>query len=161
VRSIAVYDPVAFGVLHGASDQEGLTDLARTEQNTVFLDDARGGGEEWFEAFVDYWNAPGAWKAMPPAMRASFLKVGRKVYGEVRSLVADRTPASAYAQVTARALLMTGETSPASAKRVAVHLASALPDAHAEVVAGAGHMGPITHARDVNARIEAHLRAAT
>jgi pimeloyl-ACP methyl ester carboxylesterase len=160
VTSLAVYDPVVFGVLYGADDQEGLADLARAAKNPVFLDDARGGSEDWLEAFIDYWNSPGAWKTLPPPMRASFLKVGRKVYGEVRSLMNDRTPASANATLGAPALLLTGETSPTAVRRITVQLASALPNAHVEVVAGAGHMGPITHANDVNALIEAHLRGA-
>lgn len=160
VRSVAVYDPVVFGVLHGANDAEGLADIARAEQHPVFLDEARGGNEEWFEAFVDYWNSPGAWKAMPAPMRGSFLKVGRKVYGEVRSLMEDRTPATAYAVVRAPVLVLTGESSPTSVRRITVQLASALPSATTEIVAGAGHMGPITHGNDVNVAIERHIRSA-
>jgi pimeloyl-ACP methyl ester carboxylesterase len=53
VRSLAVYDPTAFGVLHGAEDAEGLADLERARARPVFLDDTRGGGAEWYEAFVD------------------------------------------------------------------------------------------------------------
>jgi pimeloyl-ACP methyl ester carboxylesterase len=160
VRSLTVYDPVAFGVLHGAADEEGLADLARAGQNPVFLDDERGGQEPWFEAFVDYWNGPGSWLALPPPARASFLKVGRKVYGEVRSLLEDRTPATAYAHLRAPALLLTGEHSPAAARRVVALLAAALPSARLESVAGAGHMGPISQATEVNAQIERHIAAA-
>jgi pimeloyl-ACP methyl ester carboxylesterase len=160
VRSVAVFDPVAFGVLYGADDHEGLADLARAAANPVFLDDARGGGEEWLEAFVDYWSGPGAWKALPPPMRASFQKVGRKVYGEVTSLMADRTPAPSYAQLGVPLLLLTGERSPASVRRITTLLAAAVPSSRVEVVAGAGHMGPVTHANDVNALVEAHLASA-
>lgn len=159
VRSIAVYDPVVFGVLYGASDSEGLADLARASENPVFLDEARGGGEEWLEAFVDYWSGPGAWKALPPPTRASFRKVGRKVYGEVTSLMVDRTPANAYAALGGgKALLLTGERSPVSVRRITVLLEEAIAGAVVEVVEGAGHMGPITHADAVNAVIERHLR---
>ena len=161
VRSLAVYDPVAFGVLYDAHDEEGLADLGRAAEHPVFLDDEQGGNEAWFEAFVDYWNGTGAWKALPQPARDSFLRVGRKVYGEVRSLMNDRTPKAGYAELTMPALLLSGERSPAAARRVEAQLASALPAARLETIAGAGHMGPITHAGEVNALIQAHLEAAS
>ena len=160
VRSLSVFDPVAFGVLYDPPDEVGLSDLERSARNEVFFDDARGGGPEWFEAFVDYWNGPGAWKAMPAPAQAGFLKVGRKVYGEVRSLLGDRTPASAYASIRAPALLLTGERSPPAAGRVVARLASALPSSTVLTVSGAGHMGPLTHGAQINDAIASHIARA-
>jgi pimeloyl-ACP methyl ester carboxylesterase len=160
VRSLAVYDPVAFGVLHDAADEGGLADLARPAANGAFVDDTTGGDEAWFEAFVDYWNGPGSWRALPPASRSAFLRVGRKVYLEVRSLLADRTPRAAYAAVTAPTLLLGGERSPLAARQVVSLLATAIPRATARFVEGAGHMGPISHAGAVNEAIAAHIAAS-
>jgi len=161
VRSLTLYDPVAFGVLHAAGDAEGLADLARAESNPVFTDPALGGSDTWFEAFVDYWNGPGAWRGLAEGARAEFLRVGRKVYYEVRSLMTDRTPASAYAVVVAPTLLLTGEKSPPVARRVQEHLARTIPHATLQVVEGAGHMGPITHAPLVNDAIARHIASVT
>ena len=144
VRSIAVYDPVAFGVLHGDNDVAGLADLARAADDPVFLDDERGGSDDWFTAFVDYWNGVGAWRAMQPAARDAFLRVGRKVFREVSSLMTDRTPADAYDVVKAPALVLAGERSPLAAQRVGALLALGFANGRLEVVAGAGHMGPPT-----------------
>jgi pimeloyl-ACP methyl ester carboxylesterase len=161
VRSLTVYDPVAFGVLRAAEDAEGLRDLARAEGSPLFTDAERGGDDGWFEVFVDYWNGAGAWRALAPAARESFLRVGRKVFHEVCSLMKDRTPASAYAVVDASALLLGGEQSPAAARRVVALLAEALPRARAQTVAGAGHMGPLTHAAIVNEMIAGHITGAS
>lgn len=160
VSSLALYDPVAFGVLYASRDEAGLADLARATDTSVFLDDARGGDEAWFEAFVDYWNGPGSWRALPGAAQASFLEVGRKVYLEVRSLLADRTPPEAYACIPAPTLLVGGERTPVAAQRVIAHLAAAMPRARTQRVAGAGHMGPISHAAEVNALVAEHIAAA-
>lgn len=157
VRSLAVYDPTAFGVLHGAEDAEGLADLERARKQPVFLDDARGGGDEWYEAFVDYWNGPGTWRALTAAARAQYLRTGRKVYLEARSLLSERTPAAAYATITAPTLLLGGERSPVAARRVVALLAAAIPGARSQLVSGAGHMGPISQAEEVNRRIAQHL----
>ena len=110
VRSVAVYDPVTFGVLHRAGDAEGLADLARAEEQPVFSDDTRGGGEAWMEAFIDYWSGSGSWRALPEPSRQAFLRVGRKVYLEVRSLMQDRTAAGEYAHVPGPALLLHGRS---------------------------------------------------
>lgn len=160
IRSLAAYDPVAFGVLYAAGDAEGLANLDEVGRQPVFTDHARGGGEAWFTAFVDYWNGPGAWAALAPAARESFLRVGRKVFLEVSSLMSDRTPASAYAAVQAPALFLAGERSPAAARRVVALLSGGFPHARALTVEGAGHMGPITHADTVNAAIAGHIAAA-
>lgn len=161
VRSLALYDPVAFGVLHDASDQEGLDDLMRVGRHPVFFDPERGGGDEWFEAFVDYWNGEGAWRGMTESGRASFLRAGRKVFHEVRSLSNDRTRASAYATFSAPVLLLGGEKSPAAARRVVAILSEAFPRGRRLTVSGAGHMGPLTHATMVNEAIVAHIASAS
>jgi len=97
---------------------------------------------------------------MPEPGRAAFLEVGRKVYREVRSIVADRTPASAYAGITLPVLLLNGGASPLPERRVMARLAEALPGAQAVTFAKAGHMGPLTHAADVNDAIAHHLAFA-
>ena len=159
VRSVVVYDPTAFGVLHSSRDAAGLADLRRPEANPVFSDEARGGGSAWFEAFVDYWNGPGSWRALSGEAQAAFLAIGRKVYREARSLLAERTPADAYSAITAPTLLLGGERSPIAARRVIEHLAAAIPGARARVVHGAGHMGPISHAAEVNELVAGHVVA--
>jgi pimeloyl-ACP methyl ester carboxylesterase len=157
VLSLSLYDPVAFGVLYDPPDAVGLANLESARDNPVFTDDARGGSAEWLEVFVDYWNGKGAWKTLPAPARSAFEKVGRKVYYEVRSLEGDRTNASAYSGIHARTLLLTGEHTPAAARGVIARLASALPNAERLEISGAGHMGPITHAAEVNAAIQRNI----
>jgi pimeloyl-ACP methyl ester carboxylesterase len=152
VRSLVLYDPVAFGILQHEPDVDALLDDA-----TALVDDDIGGTEAWFERFVDWWNGAGTWESLPEPARAPFLRVGRKVYLEVKSLVADRTAAPAYAAIRAPTLLLTGERTPAAERRVVQRLASAIPDARIVEIANAGHMGPITHADVVNEAIIRHI----
>lgn len=145
VRSVVVYDPVAFGVLAARPDGE------------LPFDDKTGGDEAWFRIFVEWWNGEGAWDSLPAPSRAQFLKVGRKVYFEVKSLVYDETPASAYASFAGPALVLNGSRTPAPAQRVGALVAEALPKGERSLVEGAGHMGPLTHASEVNDVIASHL----
>jgi pimeloyl-ACP methyl ester carboxylesterase len=161
IRSLAAYDPVAFGVLMEPRDEEGLADLHRAGRNPVFTDARVGGTDAWFEVFVDYWNGKGAWRAMSDSGRESFLRVGRKVFLEVMSLIRDHTPGTAYAGIDAPALFLGGELSPPAARRVVALLAKAFPNGRLVTVPGAGHMGPLTHGAVVNAAIVAHIASTS
>ena len=156
VRSLALYEPPAWGVLREPEDHEALAELAALERDGL-VDDAAGGAEPWLRGFVDFWNGAGAWDRMPEPGRAAFLEVGRKLYREVRSIVADRTPASAYASITLPTLLLSGAVSPLPERRVMARLAEAIPRAQSVTFEKAGHMGPLTHAADVNDAIAHHL----
>jgi pimeloyl-ACP methyl ester carboxylesterase len=157
VRSLALYEPVAFGVLRDAGDAEGLADLDAVNRKGALRDDATGGDEAWLEAFVDYWSGAGAWRALPPQARAGFLAVGRKTFEEVRSLVDDRTPRTAFAGILAPTLLLSGGRSPVAARHVSAILAETMPHATLTTLEDAGHMGPLTHAERVNALVAEFL----
>ncbi|MFO0667655.1 MAG: alpha/beta hydrolase [Polyangiaceae bacterium] len=160
IRSLSLYDPVAFGVLHASGDAIGLADLDRAASNPVFNDRAQCGTDAWFEVFVDYWNGKGSWRALPKPTREGFLRIGQKVFFEVYSLMQDRTPAAAYAHLRVPTLLLTGDHSPPAAHRVVELLAEAM-HGRSVFIRGAGHMGPITHGLTVNAHIVSFLDELT
>ncbi|MBI2395198.1 MAG: alpha/beta hydrolase [Deltaproteobacteria bacterium] len=156
VRSIAAYEPVAWGVAR--PDPLVRADLAQFGDR--FFTPEYGGTSDWYRQFVDYWNGPGTWDAMPPEQRDAFLAVGRKVSAEVRRLCFDPTPADAYREIAAPTLILSGARSPAAERRVCEILVETMPRAELVTIAGAGHMGPLTHADEVNRRIAAHVRAS-
>lgn len=160
IRSLAVYEPVAFGVLHEPPDPDGAADLASLDHDGAFLADEGGGNEAWLERFVDYWSGPGAWQTVSGHTRDAFLRSGRKVFQEVRSIMADRTPGAAYRVIEAPVLLLDGAESTRAAHRVCDRLLAALPRARRITFPDTGHMGPLTDARAVNDAIVAHLEDA-
>lgn len=155
VKSIAAYEPVAFGILDEVDDADARAALSLVKR--TWDPDASGTDETWLAAFVDWWNGNGAWSRLPEETRAAMRSVGWKVFQEVLSLAADRTNRATYATITAPTLLLGGSLSPLTERRVVENLASALPHASAQFFDGVGHMGPITHARVVNEAIEKHL----
>lgn len=152
VRSLALYEPVAFGVL-GDADAEVRARLALPAYHA----DEAGVDEAWLEAFVDWWNGSGAWAALAEPTRAGFRRVAWKVHQEVASLTADTTDRARYATITAPTLLLGGARTPLTEQRTLQRLAEALPHARLELFPEMGHMGPITHADVVNAAIVAHV----
>jgi pimeloyl-ACP methyl ester carboxylesterase len=155
VASLALFEPVALGVLDAPEDQD-----ARALLGSVKLDFDPSAPDPWLAQFVDWWNGAGAWASLAPEARAGFRAVGWKLFQEVRSLVADTTTSAAYASVTAPTLLLGGERSPLSERRVLERLAQSLPRARLQFFPEMGHMGPISRADIVNAAIAEHLRGA-
>jgi pimeloyl-ACP methyl ester carboxylesterase len=156
VRSIAVYEPVAFSVLDPAGDAEAVASLRGFPP---YAPDAAGVDDAWLERFVDWWNGAGTWAALPTDTKQGFRQVGWKVSEEVRSLVDDMTDRATYARIEAPTLLLGGSRSPLAARRVLDILAATLPHAHLHRFDGLGHMAPITHATTVNAAIVGHITA--
>jgi len=157
VRSIAAYDPVAFGILDEIEDADARAGLTTVKQ--TWDPDPSGVDEAWLAAFIEWWNGPGAWTRLPEETRAAFRTVGWKVFQEVITLAADRTTRTTYATIAAPTLILGGAKSPLTERRVVEKLGATLPHARAQLLPDAGHMGPITHATLVNTAIAEHLRA--
>jgi pimeloyl-ACP methyl ester carboxylesterase len=151
VVGLALYEPVLFSLILRGDDEAGCEILAT---GFAIRDDALAGRVPRAAArFVDYWSGAGAWDAMDARRRDGVcLRMG-KVAQEFGALFADTLPLAAYARLTMPVLVLEGETTPAPPRAVARSLLRVLPDATHVRVAGAGHMGPITHAEVVNEEI--------
>ncbi len=158
VRSIAAFDPVAFGILDETKDADARVALGVVKR--VWEPDASGADEPWLRAFIEWWNGPGAWERLNDETRAAFRAVGWKVFQEVMTLAADPTDRATYATIGVPALFLGGALSPLTERRVVENLAAALPRAKAHFFPGVGHMGPISHAAAVNEAIAAHIDAS-
>lgn len=156
VRSIAAYEPVAFGILDEEKDADARSalDLVKREWHPG----PNGADEEWLRSFVGWWNGAEAWDRLNEETRASFRAVGWKLFQEVMTLATDTTGRAAYAAITVPALLLGGADSPLTERRVLENLGAALPHATLHFFPGVGHMGPISHAPLVNDAILAHLQ---
>ena len=177
VRSLALFEPVAFGVLHPEEDAAAIAELERLE---IELRRAGAGpglhaahpdplppGEgkraeriAWLRAFVDFWMGEGWFGLLKPSVRDAYVSVAHVMRGQVEIVSRDQTPLQAYRAIRAPALLMSGEKSPLPARRVCVRFAQGLPDARRVELAGAGHMAPIINSGEVNAELTAHLDRA-
>ena len=154
VRSVCVYEPVAFGVLRSEGDDEAIATLPSTTGPWPSTDAEI---EAWLEGFVAYWNGPGAWHTLPEPMRATFRATAPKVISELLTLGEDRTPLEAYTTLAMPVLLLGSERSTLAADRVLDLLERTIPNVRRVRITGAGHMGPITHAAQVNAEIASFL----
>jgi pimeloyl-ACP methyl ester carboxylesterase len=153
LASLVLYEPVLFSVLLEHAPQSA----AAREIMAVRDDTAHLGPEAVAERFIDYWMGAGTWKETPESRRASLTAAVRTMKPEWHSAFNEPTPLEAFAALDVPALLMTGTASTAAARAVARLAGGVLPRVRVEEIEGLGHMAPVTHPGEINARIERFL----
>ena len=160
VRSLTLYEPVAFGVIHAMSPGDAtLTEIEATAKTVAVAVEA-GDLEGASRKFVDYWSGVGSWDAMGAQQRESVRARIATIPRHFEALFAARWAARPLGSLTMPTLLMHGSQTRAPARRVADLVAQAdLPRLRRHEVANAGHLGPMTHEALVNTAIVDHLQA--
>lgn len=162
VASLALYEPSAFHLLGelgpaGFAGREEVIAVARAVSHGVVSGDYHAAAGR----FVDYWNGAGAWAGLTADARGALLRWLPKAPLDFRALLLERTPLVAYRRLAIPTLILCGEHAREPSRLIAEALARVTPGARLSMVAGAGHMGPFTHAAEVNDLIAAHLEAAS
>jgi len=150
IASMVLYEPTAFHLLRqlgdrGTAPYAEITGVARSVCQGVVTGDYRGA----VAGFVDYWNGPGAWNALRPAVQSALIRWAPKGPLDFRALIDDPTPADAYRRLAFPVLILRGQHAPSPTRTIAEGLTELLPASRLVVIAGAGHMGPLTHAGEV------------
>jgi len=158
IASMALYEPSAFHLLPqlgrpGAEAYAEIKDVARRVSEGVMNGDYRGA----VAGFVDYWNGRGSWNAMRPTAQDALIRWAPKGPLDFRALMYEPTPAKAYRELNVPVLIMRGELAPRPTRVIAEGLQDLLPAVRLLVIAGAGHMGPLTHAHEVSTKIMRHI----
>jgi len=157
VRSLTLYEPVVFGMLRrsapGDAALEEIEDIAASVASLVRagnLDDAA-------RVFVGYWGGPRAWAALGQEQRRVVAARMPAVPQHFDALFAARWDRRVLQRLRMPVLLMQGSATRASAARVSDLLGAALPQAQRVELAGAGHLGPLTHGDTVVRWMLTHL----
>jgi pimeloyl-ACP methyl ester carboxylesterase len=158
IASMVLYEPGAFHLLRqmherGAAAHAEIAGLARNVGQGLLTGDYRRA----IAGFVDYWNGPGAWRMMRPAVQEALLRWAPKGPLDFQASFNEPTPSSAYSALKCPILILRGEHSPRASCVVSECLAELLPNSRFAVVPGAGHMGPISHASEICALIVQHI----
>jgi pimeloyl-ACP methyl ester carboxylesterase len=160
IASMSLYEPTAFHLLRqmgqtGATAFAEINGLARHIRHCIATGDHRAG----VASFVDYWNRPGTWKAMRPAAQNRLMRWAPKAPLDFQALIDDATPVKAYKTLNFPVVILRGEYAPLPTRVISERLIEILPRGRLKTIAGAGHMGPLTHASEVSRLIARHISA--
>jgi pimeloyl-ACP methyl ester carboxylesterase len=162
LRSLSLFEPVAFHLLRtgDALDEAALREISQAA-TVVAQAQADGDSAAGAAYFVDYWSGHGTWAALAPARRDAMASRVGKVVLDFQAVFREPACAREFERLAVPTLLMQGERSPLSARRVSRLLSRTLPAPRTAIFRGAGHMAPLTHRDEVNEQIVAHLAACS
>ena len=160
LRSLSLYEPVAFHLLRtgDALDEAALREITQAAGG-VAQAHAAGNPATGAARFIDYWSGPGTWAGMSTARQEAMASRVGKVMLDFQALFREPACVRDFERLDVPTLLLQGDRSPLSARRVARLLSRALPSLRLDTVRGAGHMAPMTHRDIVNEHIVAYLAA--
>jgi pimeloyl-ACP methyl ester carboxylesterase len=153
-RSLALYEPVLFAAAR-ADGFDPAGSFAAFEQAL-----AAGEPAEAARRFTGLWGSGEPWEALPERQRTALAQRIQLIPAGNPALHEDRAGLLAPGRleaVAAPVLFLEGAASPPVISAINGALARRLPKASRETIAGAGHMGPITHPDAVAAAIRRHL----
>ena len=156
VRSLALFEPVYFGLLNDAGHTGFQANQAQEAPFEVAI--ARGDMMGAAEAFLTRWGLPGEWEAMPQQAREVMASRMWVIPAQSPGIIEDgtiRVRLDAVAQVKCPTLVMHGSKSPAIMAAITDVVSGAIPGGKGDVLEGAGHMLPITHHVDCAKRLRA------
>lgn len=159
VRSLTLYEPVAFGLLAARGDGEPgwqeIADVAATLGAALERGDDFGAAR----GFCAYWQGRDVWPELDVAQQLRIADAMPTVRRHFEALFAAQWTDRQLAALRMPVQLICGSATRTSARRAAQALAARLPQARLEWLAGAGHMAPITEPGRVNPRILESLGA--
>lgn len=156
VASLSLYEPAAFHLLRSAGTAgvralQELSDLARTIRRAL----AEGRPDAGARRFVTYWGDAAAWAGLSEPARTRIAATLDQGLAGFTALTSEAP--GTHAEISCDVLLIHGKTSTNPARLAGEHLASMLSACRCAEIAGAAHMGPLTHPGDVSAVIASHL----
>jgi pimeloyl-ACP methyl ester carboxylesterase len=156
VRTLSLIEPQCYPLLREAGDAP-LFEQHESGFNLFCAAHAQGEPERGWRHFVDYFSGGGFWDRLRPEIRASFVAASPIERWAV--LFSNPTTIDDLRRVQVPTLVLYGEGTTVPERRMCEIIADATPRATLGVVPAAGHMSPITHPKDVAARIAGHLSA--
>jgi lipase len=143
VDSLAVIEPEAYGLLR-TQDADAYTQICGLRDR--WRAHVRAG--RWYEAFeefVDFYNGPGSFARWPPPRREAFLAV-QKAREDLWDVLFDGPlTLDTLARVTAPVHVIEGSQTSAVDHAICDIVRRHMPHAQHTLIAGAGHMIPLTH----------------
>jgi lipase len=147
--ALVLYEPIVLSLLDPA-DAEDAAALAwdaaciTDYRSAIDAGEPEAGVRRFIEAYGDL-----PWDALPDAARAGLVSRADALLAEAEATNRAVLPPHAIARISLPVLVIHGTCSPTILDRMVRRIAALIPSAEVLSISDAGHMGPVTHARDV------------
>jgi lipase len=161
VRSLTLIEPAAFRLLTGGDPTDAVLGTEIAEVARSIRAEAQAGlRAEATARFIDYWTGPGAFSRSSARLQDFALAALDRVIDNFAALAAPGLTRMALERIGCPTLVVAGLETPLPALRTAEIVAETIPGARFELVAGAGHMLPLTDPHLVDPMIARALAQA-
>ena len=161
-KSLTIIEPAVFHLLRDSacSADRKLNGEIEAMAGAVSAAAACGDNEGGMARFIDFWNGPNTWSQTSPRLKTMLRdQIGQAVNNFVAGYN-ETWLLSEAAQISCPTLAIMGMQSVPLAQRVTEMLAETIPGARLNLIAGAGHMAPLTDPHIVDPLLSAHIRQA-
>jgi pimeloyl-ACP methyl ester carboxylesterase len=160
VRSLTLIEPVLPTLLKENAADRRLHDLFAQLASNVSHDLWRGMSVEAVERFMTYWHGSAAAEPMSAEVKLRMIEHIDKLAYDFAAALSEENVTAAATGIKVPTLLFSGGLSPYMTQRIVGRLASLIDGAEMHHLPSAGHMLPLTHARQINQQIVAHVARA-
>ncbi len=160
VRSLSLFEPVLMAISREDAPDLHQWNSAHMDEINAHID--AGNPAMGARLFLRVWGDGRPWDTLPEELQKVATRLIPFIGASQPALSDDNAGLiPRLGQINVPCVLMDGGQSPALMKTVQDGLAARIPTARRVTLATAGHMGPITHARDVAAEIRKTLAEAS
>lgn len=159
VRSLTLIEPVLPAILLEDDADRPLYELFARECAYICSPLWSGERDLALQRFLTFWHGSKYWGSVSPNKKAAFLVRANKLAGEYAAVFGEEDMGEAVRRLTVPTLLFSGGASPRYTQQLVKRLASIMQNGRHIHMPAAGHLLPITHASEVNAKILQHIDA--
>jgi pimeloyl-ACP methyl ester carboxylesterase len=160
IRSLTLIEPVLPTLLCDNAADLQLHDLFADLGRRIHVDLCNGLYMETLDKFLVYWNGSAPAENLPGEARLRMIEQIEKIAFDFMAILGEQDIAAAAAGIRVPTLLVSGGLSPYMTQRIVGRLASLIPGAELRHLPAAGHMLPLSHAKQVNPDIVRHIASA-
>ena len=158
VSSLTVIEPAAFALLrNGTTDERRLLAGIEALEGAMNAAVACDSPLRAVAHFIDHWNGKGSWDALDGGSRDALARRVGRILRDFRQGAEETFTKSRLADLPFPVLSILGTRSPQVTRTLSELVAAEAPVSSLHMIAGAGHMLPVTHPHIVDPIIAGHL----
>ncbi|HUT48594.1 MAG TPA: alpha/beta fold hydrolase [Alphaproteobacteria bacterium] len=157
--SLTLIEPPGYPLLRDAGHEEAYADYAGV-RDAFLAAVGRGDHAAAWQGFIDHYHGRGdAWAGLSERVRAKLVARSPTQIGVYQAQDSNPTTLADIARLGEETLLLQGEHAAIAERSFCALITATAPACRSIIIAGAGHMSPISHAQEVAEAIDAHISA--